>query len=62
MDGDTIFAASTGARRLNDPVGELTALGHAAAIAVARAIGRGVYAAAALPVPGAQASWRDRFG
>jgi hypothetical protein len=28
---------------------------------MARAIGRGVYEAAALPVDGAQKAWRDRY-
>jgi L-aminopeptidase/D-esterase-like protein len=61
LDGDTIFAASTGLRPMSEPVRELTELGHAATLAMARAIGRGVFEAAALPVPGAQPSWRDRF-
>jgi L-aminopeptidase/D-esterase-like protein len=61
LDGDTIFAASTGLRPLGEPVPELTALGHAATLAMARAIARGVYEAAALPGPAAQRSWRDRF-
>jgi len=62
MDGDTLFAAATGARPLADPVLELTELGHAAITVVARAIARGVYEATALPAPGAQPAWRDRFG
>jgi L-aminopeptidase/D-esterase-like protein len=62
LDGDTIFAASTGLRPVTEPILELTELGHAATLVMARAIARGVYEAAALPVPGAQASWRDRFG
>ena len=61
LDGDTMFAAATGLRPLTDPVTELTELGHVATLVMARAIARGVYAAAALPVPGAQPSWRDRF-
>ena len=61
LDGDTIFAAATGFRPMNDPVIELTELGHFATQVMARAIARGVYEAAALPVPGAQPSWRDRF-
>jgi L-aminopeptidase/D-esterase-like protein len=61
MDGDTIFAAATGLRPLNVPVRELTELGHAATLVMARAIARGVYEASALPVAGAQRSWRDRF-
>jgi L-aminopeptidase/D-esterase-like protein len=61
LDGDTIFAAATGLRPMHDPVFELTELGHLATQVMARAIARGVYEAAALPVPGAQPSWRDRF-
>jgi hypothetical protein len=40
----------------------LTGLGAVAAIVVARAIARGVYAAAPLPRPGAMKSWQDEFG
>jgi len=61
LDGDTIFAASTCVRPMMDPVRELTELGHAATLAMARAIGRGVYEATSLPVAGAQRSWRERF-
>lgn len=60
MDGDTIFAASTGARPLGDPVRELTELGHAATCVFARAIARGVFEATSFP--DGQPSWRDRFG
>jgi L-aminopeptidase/D-esterase-like protein len=61
LDGDTIFAASTGLRSITEPAVELTELGHLAIQVMARAIARGVYEATALPVPGAQQSWRDRF-
>jgi L-aminopeptidase/D-esterase-like protein len=61
MDGDTIFAAGTGKRALADPLAELTELGHVAAIAVARAVARGVFEATTLPHPHAQPSWRERF-
>ncbi len=61
LDGDMIFAASTGARALEGSRTELTALGHAASLAVARAVAVGVYAATALPVASSQPSWRDRF-
>ncbi|HTC11960.1 MAG TPA: P1 family peptidase [Acetobacteraceae bacterium] len=61
LDGDTIFAAATGARPLGDPLPELTELGYAATLVMARAIARGVYEATALPVPDAQPAWRDRF-
>ena len=59
-DGDTVFAAATGAKPLAE--GGLTELGHLATMVMARAIARGVYEAAALPYPAALPSWRDRFG
>lgn len=62
LDGDTIFAAATGVRPLGDPRADLTELGYAATLVMARAIARGVYEATALPVPNAQPAWRDRFG
>ena len=61
MDGDVVFAAATGQRPVGPLVG-LTELGMIAANVVARAIARGVYAATALPFPGALPAWRDRFG
>lgn len=61
MDGDTMFSAATGKRALADPVGELTELGHAATLVVARAVARGVFEATALPHSIAQPAWRDRF-
>ncbi|MEJ0077454.1 MAG: P1 family peptidase [Alphaproteobacteria bacterium] len=62
MDGDIVFAASTGKRALPDPVLALAELGGLAANVLARAIARGVYEAAALPFPGALPSWKDKFG
>ena len=44
LDGDVVFAASTGRRPLADPLLGLTTLGAIAANVVARAIARGVYA------------------
>jgi L-aminopeptidase/D-esterase-like protein len=61
MDGDVVFAASTGERQI-DPLIGLTELGMVAANVVARAIVRGVHTATALPFAGALPSWRDRFG
>ena len=61
LDGDIVFAASTGRRPLADPVRGLAHLGALGANVVARAIARGVFAARALPgdvLP----SWNDRFG
>lgn len=59
IDGDLIFAASTGAHA-GAPVETLTAIGHAAAICLSRAIARAVFEAES--VPGGAPSWRDRFG
>ena len=62
LDGDVVFAVSTGRRPLEDATLGLTALGTAAANCLARAVARGVYEAAALPFSDAQPSWQDRFG
>lgn len=62
LDGDVVFAVSTGRRPLADPLFAITRLGTLAANVVARAIARGVFAAAALPFPGAARSWKDLFG
>jgi D-aminopeptidase len=62
LDGDIVFAAATCARPLADPIYALAELGTLAADVVARAIARGVYEARALPFPGAQPSWKDKFG
>jgi L-aminopeptidase/D-esterase-like protein len=61
LDGDLVFAASTGEKPV-DPLFGLTELGMVAANVVARAIARGVYSATALPFPGALPAWKDRFG
>jgi L-aminopeptidase/D-esterase-like protein len=61
LDGDVVFAASTGRKPLADPLIGLVELGTVAANVVARAIARGVFAAAALPLPGALPAWADRF-
>jgi D-aminopeptidase len=60
LDGDTVFAASTGRRALADPVNELTELGAIAANVLARAVARGVFEATALPA--GISSWRDTHG
>ena len=62
LDGDVVFAASTGRQPLADALLGLTDLGTIAANVVARAIARGVFAATALPLPGALPSWQDQFG
>ncbi len=40
---------------------EFMELCHLATSVMARAIARGIYEAAALPIDGAQPAWRDRF-
>ena len=62
LDGDVVFAASTGRRPLGEAHLDLTTLGAAAANVVARAIARGVFAATALALAGAMKAWRDDFG
>ena len=61
LDGDIVFAASTGKRPLANPVQGLADLGATAANVLARAIARAVYEASALPFPGARPSWKDKF-
>ncbi len=61
VDGDIVFAVSTGDRPVADPIIDIMHLGHAAAVCLARAIARAVYAAtpaAGDPVP----TWRDKWG
>jgi L-aminopeptidase/D-esterase-like protein len=62
MDGDTMFAAATGALPLQEPLRDLTELGMLAGDCVARAIARAVFTARALPFPGALPDWQRRFG
>jgi L-aminopeptidase/D-esterase-like protein len=62
LDGDVVFAVSTGRRALGDPLPMMVSLGALAANVVARAIARGVYEAAALPFAGGMKSWQDQFG
>src|SRR6516165_3312187 len=62
LDGDTVFAAATGARALVDPVWTLASLGALAADVVARAVARGVYmAASSTSLDGMPPSWTERF-
>jgi len=63
LDGDTVFAAATGVRPLTDPILTLSSLGALAADVLARAVARGVYAAASsVGLSGLPPAWRDRFG
>ncbi len=58
LDGDVVFALSTGRIPLKDPNSELATIGMLAADTVARAIARGVYEAESL---GEISSYRERF-
>lgn len=61
LDGDLVFAVSTGGRDLADPLTDAFQIGHAAATCLARAIARAVYLAK--PMPGDfQPCWHARFG
>ncbi len=62
MDGDTVFAAATGRRKLDHEMQEMTELCAIAADTLCRAIARGVYEATALPFAGALPSWREKHG
>ena len=61
LDGDVLFAASTGRRPLADALHGLSVLGTLAANVVARAVARGVYEADALSFPGSPPSWKSQF-
>ncbi len=56
LDGDTVFALSTGAVPLEDPLTDLGRLGMLAGDCLARAVARGVYEATAMP---GFPAWRD---
>lgn len=61
LDGDLVFAASTGARDMADPLRDAFQIGHAAASCLARAIARAVYEAR--PMPGdRQPAWVSVHG
>lgn len=60
LDGDLVFAISTGQRQLERGLEDMVQIGAAAASCLARAIARGVYHASAAdgdPVP----TWQSRF-
>jgi D-aminopeptidase len=62
LDGDIVFAASTGQRPPGNPIHGLAELGTVAGNVLARAIARAIYEATALPFASALPSWKDRFG
>jgi len=59
LDGDIVFALSTARRELDDPVADIAHLGTVAADCLARAVARGVYAAATL---GDMRCYHDVYG
>lgn len=61
LDGDLVFAVSTGTQEMQDPLADGFQIGHAAATCLARAIARGVHAAQAMPGD-LQPTWAARFG
>jgi L-aminopeptidase/D-esterase-like protein len=61
FDGDTIFSAATGRKRMHDPAHHVIEICAAATNCMARAIARGVHAATALPFAGALPAWADKF-
>jgi D-aminopeptidase len=63
LDGDIVFALSTGTRPLADPLWDLARLGALAASTLARAIARGVYEAQVFPgEPAGPPSHASLFG
>jgi D-aminopeptidase len=63
FDGDTVFFAATGAKPLGqNALRDITEIGAVAADCLARAIGRAIYEAEALPFANALPSWKSRFG
>jgi L-aminopeptidase/D-esterase-like protein len=61
MDGDIVFALSTGERPLAIPLFDLTELGALAAHTLARAVARGVYEAGGIPGASDVPAYRDLF-
>ncbi len=62
LDGDLVFAVSTGAGRAPEPAHELAALGTLAANTLARAVARAVYEATPFPgTPSGPPAYRDLF-
>lgn len=61
LDGDLVFALSTGQRKLENGLEDMVQMGAAAASCLARAIARGVYHAT--PAAGdTMQTWQERFG
>jgi L-aminopeptidase/D-esterase-like protein len=61
FDGDTIFTAATGRKKLANEAHDFVEIAALATDCLSRAIARGVYEATALPHAPAHPAWRDRF-
>ena len=61
FDGDLVFAAASGRRKLATPDYDILRIGEAAAICLSRAVARGVYAATPAEND-VQPTWSERFG
>ncbi|MHC2002133.1 P1 family peptidase [Methylobacterium sp. CM6241] len=62
LDGDAVFAVSTGRVALSDPITDLARIGAAAADTLARAVAIGIHAATSLPGLAMPPAWRDLWG
>lgn len=63
LDGDVVFALSTGKRALRDPIPDLAYLGSLAADTLARAVARAVYEASPMAGTGDQMpTYKEKFG
>jgi L-aminopeptidase/D-esterase-like protein len=62
IDGDTVFAAATGASLRAPTIRDRTEIGMLAADCLARAIARAIFEASPLPFAGASPTWRQKFG
>jgi L-aminopeptidase/D-esterase-like protein len=61
VDGDIVFAVSTGSVPVEDEIVDIMHMGHAAAVCLSRAIARAIYHA--VPAPGdIVPTWRERYG
>jgi L-aminopeptidase/D-esterase-like protein len=61
VDGDIVFALSTGEKPAGDSIFDVMHLGHAAAVCLSRAIARAIYEATPAPRD-TQPTWREKWG
>jgi L-aminopeptidase/D-esterase-like protein len=61
VDGDIVFALSTGEKPAGDSIFDVMHLGHAAAVCLSRAIARAIYEATPAPKD-TQPTWREKWG